>query len=183
KGGDNAGIGLAANRRHWRVAGTTVQGALSPPFAGGERPVRRRRIRRAGGTMKGQRTPGSCRRQRAPGRKAKSTSWRSQVLDFARGGNSIQEISIQTITSSPPPPRRHQYLRAHSVDVADHVVVPEPEHLEAACAEMRVAPRVPLRFRMLPAIHLNDQLRAKADEVENVAVERSEEHTSELQSR
>src|SRR5690606_15880646 len=95
-GGDNAGIGLAANRRHWRVAGTTLQRALSPPFAG---------------------------------EKAKSTSWRSQVLDFARGG-----ISIQTITSSPqgsdahrPLPRRHQYLRAHSVDVADHVVVPEPE--------------------------------------------------------
>src|SRR5690606_12221346 len=38
---------------------------LPPPEpvegAGGERPVRRRRIRRAGGTTKGQRTPGSCR--------------------------------------------------------------------------------------------------------------------------
>src|SRR5690606_20504724 len=126
-GGDNAGIGLAANRRRRRFAETTAQRALSPPFAG---------------------------------EKAKSTSWRSQVLDFARGGNSIQEISIQTITSSPPPPRRHQYLRAHSADVADHVVVPEPEHPEAACAKMRVAHLIPHRFRMLPAIHLNDQLRA-----------------------
>src|SRR5690606_1870245 len=108
------------------------------------------------------------------GEKAKSTSWRSQVLDFARGG-----ISIQTITSSPqgsdahrPLPRRHQYLRAHSVDVADHVVVPEPEHLETARAEMRVAHLIPHRFRMLPAIHLNDQLRPKTDEVEDIAVER-----------
>ena len=30
KGGDKAGIGLAANHRHWRVAGTTVQGAYLP---------------------------------------------------------------------------------------------------------------------------------------------------------
>jgi len=34
KGGDNAGIGLAANRRHWRVAEATAQRALSPPIAG-----------------------------------------------------------------------------------------------------------------------------------------------------
>src|SRR5690606_16968282 len=37
EGGDNAGIGLAANHRHWRVAGTTVQGAYLPPLRGRKR--------------------------------------------------------------------------------------------------------------------------------------------------
>lgn len=49
-------------------------------------------------------------------------------------------------------PRCDQDFTTYPVDIADHIVVPEPQDGEAGFAEMRVAPGVRQRFRMLTAV-------------------------------
>ena len=60
--------------------------------------------------------------------------------------------------------------KPNAVDVGKHVIVPEPDHAETLSFEIFRPGRIPLS-RVLAAVDLDDQTVAKAEEVDDVAVD------------
>ena len=63
---------------------------------------------------------------------------------------------------------RSEELREHTLGIRQHVVVPEADHAPALRSEIVVSLPVALRFCMLPAIDLDDDLSVDAGEVRNI---------------
>lgn len=56
----------------------------------------------------------------------------------------------------------------HTIELLQHLMIPEPQHAPSACFQIRRAPLVGGRISMLAAIELDDQPRLDAGEVGNV---------------
>ena len=64
-----------------------------------------------------------------------------------------------------------QYGHADTIEVRFYLIVPEPKRAKILACEMTVACRIALGFRVLAPIHLDDQPRLEAHEIQDIAVE------------
>ena len=63
-------------------------------------------------------------------------------------------------------------MLANTVKVVFNLVVPEAQDAKSLIAEMSIADCIAFAFTVLSSVNLYDQALLKADEIENVAVER-----------
>jgi len=57
------------------------------------------------------------------------------------------------------------------VSLAQHLAVPESQHSKSLCFQPRIPDPVMFAARVLPTVHLDDQARLKADEIDDVGTE------------
>ena len=87
-----------------------------------------------------------------------------------RDGEGGNDATLSVSVSKPTLPQRLDDHRQHAVHVAQHVVVPEADYPVAAGFEPVGAQRTVLG--MLPAIDLDDQLRLRTEEVDDIGTDR-----------